>query len=111
MVIAAINETLLTTEDKLLIRNYKIYRCNATIRRKGLAFLIRKHLHVQIEVIDCDWNGRYLRISLTDPNTRASRTFGTCYLELTFDQPDDFPDHVFQRFLLRRLKQLPERSL
>ncbi|MBI2271685.1 MAG: hypothetical protein HYU69_15185 [Bacteroidetes bacterium] len=88
-----LQETFLTEGEKLYLRNFKIYRADGKERRKGCAILVSKFLKVKTEVLDKDIeHGRYIKIAITDTDTRQSRTLSNIYAEPTFI--GDIPDHI-----------------
>ena len=99
--IAVLNETFLSKGDKLFIRDFKIYRSDAQIRRKGVAILISKNLDVKVEKLESDELGRFLKISLTNQVSKISRTIGTVYIEPTAIDTIDIPENIiYSDFLM-----------
>ena len=81
VVIAVIAETFLLCEDKMYIQGYRVYRANNTTRRKGVAILINSRLKAKITITTADQNGRFLKLKLTNPETRQSISVAGVYLE------------------------------
>ncbi len=89
-----INETFMIKEDRLFVRDFRNYRADNTVRRRGVAVLVRKQLDAKTEIIEKDKGGIYIKISLTDPVTRHSRTFATCNGGFDVNENFSVPEHV-----------------
>ena len=76
--IAMLQETMLTKNDKFYIKNYKIYRSNATTR-KGVSIIISNTLDCDTYKTIEDLNGRYLQVKMR--NEEGEILLGVAYVE------------------------------
>ena len=62
--IALLQETMLIEKDKLYIKNYKIYRADADIRRRRVLILVSNQLDAQTYPTYKDNDCRYIQIRI-----------------------------------------------
>jgi hypothetical protein len=79
--IAAVVGTFVINKDKYYFIDFKIVRGDGPKRRKGLCFLIHKALKVKVKKVQSDQEGRFLKIAITNEETRQSRTIEAIYME------------------------------
>ena len=90
--IAILNETMLTHNHKLYIKNFRIYRADANFR-KGVAILISNLLDCDAYKIIEDNEGRYLQIKLK--NNYNEINISTAYVEPELDKRNDIiPENI-----------------
>ena len=71
---------MLIEKDKLYIKNYKIYRADADIRRRGVLILVSNQLAAQTYRTYKDNDGRYIQIKIKQRENNYIE-IGTGYLE------------------------------
>ena len=73
---------MLIDKDKLYIKNYKIYRADADIRRRGVLILVSNQIKAQTYRTYKDNDGRYIQIKIKE-NEDTYIDIATGYLEPT----------------------------
>ena len=90
--IAILNETMLTHNHKLYIKNFRIYRADANFR-KGVAILISNLLDCDAYKIIEDNEGRYLQIKLK--NNYNEINISTGYVKSELEKRNDIiPENI-----------------
>ena len=78
--IALLQETMLKDNDKMYIKDFRIYRSNSKFR-KGTAILVSNSIDTQTYVVMKSQEGRYLKLKIKNEKYNTEITISNIYLE------------------------------
>ena len=95
--IALLQETMLSEDNKIYIKGFKIYRADAPTNRRGVAILISNQLKCESYIIIKDPLGRYIQVKLRDKGSNQETLIATAYVEPDQDSnPQIIPKDIWE---------------